>query len=135
MSFPFLSPEWMAAARQLREQYAGTIPALPVEIRMNVVVTDVPDAAAPVHLHLDTTGGSLGLDEGHVDGPDLTITTDWSTAKALFVERDQAAVMQAFLGGQLKIQGDLMKLMAMQANMPTDDTSRELADAIEGITA
>ena len=37
------------------------------------------------------------MDHGHLDDADVTVTTDYETAKALFVEQDAAAGMQAFM--------------------------------------
>ena len=62
------------------------------------------------------------------------MTTDYETAKALFVEQDAAAGMQAFMTGKITVQGDMMKLMAMQTAMPTDEASRQIADEIKAIT-
>jgi putative sterol carrier protein len=42
-------------------------------------------------------------------------------AKALFVRRDQQAAMQAFMSGQIKVQGDMTKLMAMSSTVPTPE--------------
>ena len=54
------------------------------------------------------------MELGALDTPDLTITTDWETARKIFVDQDQAAGMQAFMAGKIKVQGDMMKMMAMQ---------------------
>jgi hypothetical protein len=43
--------------------------------------------------------------------------------------------MQAFMQGRIRVQGDMMKLMAMQAAMPANDASEQVADEIAGITA
>ena len=56
--------------------------------------------------------------------PDLTLTTDYDTAKKIFVDQDQAAGMQAFMAGKIKVQGDMMKMMAMQTAMPQDETAK-----------
>ena len=66
--------------------------------------------------------------------PDATITTDYVTAKALFVDGDQAVAMQAFMAGKIKVQGDMMKIMAMQTAMPQDELSKQIADEIKAIT-
>lgn len=42
--------------------------------------------------------------------------------------------MQAFLGGQLRIQGDLMKMMALQQAASTDAESTAMAHEIVAIT-
>jgi putative sterol carrier protein len=36
-------------------------------------------------------------------------------AKDMFVKGDQSAAMQAFMSGQIKVEGDMTKLMAMQS--------------------
>ena len=40
---------------------------------------------------------------------------EYATARAAFVSQDQAAVMQAFMSGKVKVEGDMAKLLAMQA--------------------
>ena len=67
--------------------------------------------------------------------PDLTMTTDWDTARKIFVEQDQAAGMQAFMAGKIKVQGDMMKMMAMQTSMPNDDIAKQIATEIKDITS
>jgi putative sterol carrier protein len=135
MSYPFLSAEWMDAATAIREKYADQAPAITVSIRMNQVITDLPFDDDDFHLFLDTSSGSLVMEQGELDTPDLTLTTDYDTAKAIFVDQDQAAGMQAFMAGKIKVQGDMMKMMAMQTSMPNDDVTRQIADEIKGITA
>jgi len=55
------------------------------------------------------------------------------TAKALLVEGDPQAGMQAFMAGKIKVDGDMSKLMALQAT-PPDPTSQEIASRIRSIT-
>lgn len=135
MSHPFLSPEWFIAVHEIRERYADRSAPVNAPLRMNVHVAGAPFTDEPVLMRMDTTAGSLEIAEGLLDDPDLTLTTDWDTARALFVDQDQAAVMQAFMSGQLKIQGDLMRLLALQATMPIDDTAIEVTREIKAVTA
>ena len=130
----FLSDEWIAAAHAIREEYAGASATTPPSMRMNVVITDVPFGEGKVDAHIDTTAGELALDVGHLDGADLTVTVDYLTAKSIFVDQDQQATMQAFMGGKIKVQGDMTKLMALQA-APPDATQIEAAGRIADITA
>ena len=134
MPYPFLSPEWMDAAKAIREKYADQAAAINFSIRMNQVITDTP-FDGDVKLYLDTSSGALVMESGELDTPDLTLTTDYDTAKKIFVDQDQAAGMQAFMAGKVKVQGDMMKLMAMQTSMPQDDVTQTIADEIKGITA
>ncbi len=130
----FLSDEWIAAAREIREQYAGKMTTSPPPMKMNVVITEVPFGEGSVDAHIDTTQGEMSLDVGHVEAPDLTVTVDYGTAKALFIDQDQQASMQAFMAGKIRVQGDMTKMMAMQAT-PPDQTQVEMASKIADITA
>lgn len=134
-AYPFLSPDWMNAARTLRETLPRPDTAPPVAVRMNLVVTDTP-FDADVQGHVDTTDGEVIIEDGHLDGPDLTVTVDYETARAIFIDQDAAAAMQAFMGGRIKVDGDLTKMLAMQASTAAPDANAQaLADALRDITA
>ena len=117
---PFLSDAWIENARALRSEFADQIPAPPIAVRMNVVVTDIhhrdDDELAG---HIDSSDGDIIIEKGHLDDPELTVTVDYGTAKAAFVARDPQAVMQAFFAGKILVEGDVSRLMALQAEPPT----------------
>ena len=130
---PFLSDAWIEAAREVRESFADRLPAPVADVSVNLVVTDGPDGAT-VEAHLDTHSGALDVDLGHVDAPDATITVDHDTARVLLVSRDPAAAMQAFMSGRIQVEGDVIRVMALQAG-PTDlELAEEIASALEAIT-
>jgi len=131
---PFLSDAWIAAARSIREEH-DEAPPVAVEIRMNQVITDVPFGEGTVHSYMDTSSGALVLELGELDDPDVTITTDYLTAKAIFVDQDPAVAMQAFMSGKIRVQGDMMKLLALQTVAPSDPGARDVAEKIRTITA
>jgi hypothetical protein len=131
---PFLSDAWIAAARAIREEHDEAQPVT-VEIKMNQVVTDVPFGEGTVHSYMDTSSGALVLELGELDDADVTITTDYLTAKAIFVDQDPAVAMQAFMSGKIRVQGDMMKLMALQTVAPSDPAARDVAEKIRAITA
>ena len=134
MSHPFLAQEWMDAARAIREQYADEVPDVDADLRINVAVTDVPFDDDVVNAYLDTTSGAVVMELGALEEPDVTVTTDYPTAQALFVDQDPAIAMQAFMNGKIKVQGDMMKLMAMQTSMPSNEFSEKIAQEIKDIT-
>ena len=134
MSYQFLSDEWLAATTAIREKYADQSSAINISVRMNQVITDVPFGDSDVNLYLDTSSGSLVMESGALETPDLTLTTDYDTARKIFVDQDQAAGMQAFMAGKIKVQGDMMKMMAMQTGMPQDDIAKTIAGEIKEIT-
>jgi putative sterol carrier protein len=98
---------------------------------MNLVITEVPFGEGSVDAHMDTTSGALQLELGHLDAPDVTATLDYDTAKAMMVDANPQAAMQAFMAGKIKLQGDMTKAMAMQSG-PVDP---ELTQRIQEITA
>ncbi len=138
MSHEFLSPAWMEAAREIREKYADQAAKVTTSIRMNQVITEVPETVngeLTLKTFMDTSSGTVVMDLGELEAADLTVTTDYATAYKLFVEQDQAAGMQAFMAGKIKVQGDMMKMMAMQTSMPNDEIAKTIAQEIKDITA
>jgi putative sterol carrier protein len=130
----FLTPEWMDAARGIREKYADQAPAVPHKIRMNQVITDVPfDETGQVRLFMDTSEGQVHMELGELENADVTVTTDYETARKIFVDQDPQAGMQAFMSGKIKVQGDMTKLMMMQSTAP-DATALAIAQEIKAIT-
>jgi hypothetical protein len=132
-SYHFLSPEWIEAARQVRDEYADRLPAAPLSIRANVVVTEAPFDGGPVRAYLDTSAGALTLDLGALDQPELTIKIDYVTARRIFVDRDQNAAMEAFFSGRIVVEGDITKVLALQGQS-ADPVAEEIADRIAGFT-
>ena len=63
MAHEFLSTEWLNAAQEIRESLGDVGPA-PVELVMNLNVTEVPFAPAGLKANLDTRVGPLALEEG-----------------------------------------------------------------------
>jgi len=118
---PFLSDAWIENARRLREEFDEQIPEPPMADKMNVIVTDIGHRNdGQLDGHIDTSGGEVIIENGHLDEPELTVTVDYSTAKAAFVTRDPQAVMQAFFAGKILVEGDVSRLMALQAEQPNE---------------
>jgi putative sterol carrier protein len=135
-SYPFLSDEWLEEARKIRAEYEGKTPPVAHSVRMNLVVTAVPFSEDDILAHMDTSGGELVLDEGHLENHDLKVTVDYDTAKAILVDGNPQAGMQAFMAGKVRVEGDMAKLMALQATPAANDpTATELADRLRAITA
>ena len=133
MPHKFLSEEWMDEAKKIREEFAGKGTPPAHAVRMNQIITEVPFGEGTINAYMDTSGGSLDMEIGHLENPDLTVTIDYETAKAIFVEGNPQAGMQAFMAGKIKVQGDMTKLMAMQSGAP-DPTAQEVAARIKEIT-
>jgi hypothetical protein len=135
LSHQFLSDDWIEAARDIRRRWEDRVPAVEVLVRINVVATKVPFGEGTVHAHIDSSSGRLEMELGLLDAADLTVTTDYDTARQLFVAQDPAASMQAFMSGKIKVEGDITKLMLMQTSVPQTDDAMQVAEEIRRITA
>jgi len=131
----FLSDDWMEAVKAVRDKYADQAPPVPYKIRMNQVISGAPfNDGADIHIYMDTSDGTMTLDKGELEDPEVTVSTDWETARKIFVDQDQAAGMQAFMSGKIKVQGDMTKLMMMNA-VPPDEVAKSVAAEIKEMTA
>jgi hypothetical protein len=128
MTYAFLSDAWftkvdalVAAAGDLQ------IPPAMAAAELNITVTS-PDGDVPLHLQ-------NGLfTRGHQPGATTKLTLSADVARKIFVDGDAAAGVQAFLGGQIQVEGDLTKLVAMQTVEPSEP-QRRLTLQIAAITA
>jgi len=130
-TYPFLSDEWFVAVRAIVEAREFEIPPH-AELSMNLVVTDTP-FGEDRQLHVGARDGKGDWGSGHVADADLTLTTDYVTAKDIFMSGNPQAGMQAFMEGKVKLQGDLTKLMAAQV-AGTGPGAPGLAEELSAIT-
>jgi hypothetical protein len=123
MGHEFLSPEWIAEVKAVRDEYAPQMPDIGVPaLRVNLLVTGAPETVAAdgvVHAHADTGGPTLALDEGSLDDPDLTVTVDYNTAYDLLVSQKPNAALGAFLSGRIRLAGDIERLATQTGFDPT----------------
>jgi SCP-2 sterol transfer family len=128
---PFLSDEWISAVESLVAQHEGDAGGPQGNVLVNLVVTDTP-FGADRQFHMGTAEGKPVMGGGHLDGADVTLTTDYATAKEVFVANNAQAGMQAFMAGKVKVQGDMTKLMMSQG---TGTGNPALQQAVQDVTA
>jgi hypothetical protein len=104
---------------------------------------EIPEAMKAVEVNVTVTGpqGDTALflkdglfNRGHQSGAPTSLTLSRDLARKIFVEADAAAGIQAFLTGEIKVEGDLAKLVAMQTVEPSAPQKR-LTQQIAAITA
>lgn len=129
MAHVFLSEPWFAAVRALHEE-APDPPTAMKDLQLNVVVKGGPDGDREVHID----GGHF--EEGLGDSPTM-VTVPYDVAKALFVNGEPQAAMQAFMSGQISVTGDMSKLMALQAGAMGTPGPEQAAfqDKLKALTA
>jgi hypothetical protein len=113
---PFLSDAWFAEVRRLHDAAGGAAPE-GAEIQMNLMITATP-FDGDLAMHMSAAGGLADWGKGHLDDADVTLTLSYDTAKAIFVDGNPQAAIEAFMAGRIIVQGDITKLMAMQASGP-----------------
>lgn len=109
MAYAFLSQEWLDAVRKLRDEAGDVGMGGMGDLVLNIKVEGAPDGDKEFHLNQGN------FEDGFVDDAPTKITVPYDVAKQLFVEGNQQAAMQAFMSGQIKIEGDMTKLMALQS--------------------
>jgi hypothetical protein len=136
MSYPFLSPEWISAAQEIRSEYQDRVEAPALELSANVVITDAPFDDSEIRGYVDSSPGGLSVELGELDEPEIVITLPYEVAHTLFVGRKAEAVMEAFLRGRILVEGDVSKILQLQvsADAKDDPLAREVAARIDAIT-
>lgn len=123
----FLSTEWFTKVSELRSA-AGPM-ELPAQIQdsvINVTLTDLDDGKK-IHI----AAGEFV--EEHNDSAEVTIGLTTDLLRKLFLEMDTQAGMQAFFAGEIKVEGDVSKLMELQSYQP-DEKQKALLDQIIAVT-
>lgn len=130
----FLTSEWLADARAIRaELRSEASPDVDVAVRANLIVIEVPFGGGTINAHMDTTSGEVQVDLEHVVEPDATVTMDYPTARSFVVDQDPQVLMDSFMAGRLRIQGDMTKLLAAAAaGAPTTEEEVEAATRLSG---
>ena len=128
MPFEFLSDEWFAEVEKLTEGAAEAAPGAG-DLVLNLTIVEGPSGDK----ELNMSGGKFG--QGHVADAPTKLTVPYDVAKAMFVDGDQQAPMQAFMSGKIKVEGDMSKLMAMQGGAGPTPEQAEIAAKIKEITA
>lgn len=128
MAFAFLSDPWFDKVDELVAQAGDLdIPAAMKDLEVNVTIKT---AAGEVPVFLKD-----GLfKRGHQAGVTTSLTLPDTVARKIFVEGDVSAGIQAFLTGEIQVEGDLAKVVAMQTVEPSAK-QQELTRRVAAITA
>ena len=130
---PFLADAWFEAVEGIVGEHSdGAAPG--PNLLVNMVITDTP-FDADRQFHMGSQDGNALFASGHRDGADVTLTTDYATAKDLFVSGNPQAGMQAFMAGKVKVTGDMTKLMMAGQGGGAPGGSPQLQEAIQAVTS
>ncbi|PQA48925.1 SCP2 sterol-binding domain-containing protein [Amnimonas aquatica] len=125
----FLSQEWFAKVDELTAAAGDlNIPSSVAGLVLNVTVNGAPEGSVDLALN----GGKF--ERGHNAGAATKLTLPADLLRKIFLEGDAAAGMQGFMTGQIKVEGDMSKLMTLQSARPSD-AQKALFKQILALTA
>ncbi len=128
MAFAFLSDPWFDKVEELVAQAGDLeIPAAMKDLEVNVTVK-AASGDVPVFLKDGI------FKRGHQPGVTTSLTLPDAVARKIFVEGDVSAGIQAFLTGEIQVEGDLAKVVAMQTVEPSAK-QQELTRRVAAITS
>lgn len=127
VKYDFLSDEWFTKVDELIAK-AGDL-KIPSEMKAVEVNITVVSANGDKQIYLKD-----GLfSPGHQPTATTKLTLSEDLARKIFIEADAAAGVQAFLAGEMQVEGDIAKLVAMQTVEPSDP-QKKLTQDIAAIT-
>jgi hypothetical protein len=128
MPHVFLSDDWFEAVEGLRDEAPEPSPTMK-DLTLNIVVAGGPDGDREIHM----TAGQF--ERGLADDAPTKVTVPYDVAKSMFIDGNQQAAMQAFMAGQIRVEGDMTKIMAMQAGGPPTAEQQAFQAKLKDLTA
>ena len=129
MAHAFLSDAWFQEASRIRDEINPPVPEAIKHIVVNLLVKNGPNGDVEARIE----GGKF--EKGLAPNAPTKLTVPYDVAKAMFISGDQQASMQAFMTGQIQVEGDMGVLMQMQMAGPPSAEALKLQERVKGITA
>lgn len=111
MGVKFLSDDHMAAATaalNANDAFVNSIANINMGLQFHV--NEGP--SGDIHFYLSVADGSAEMEKGELDGADVSISSDFETATALF--NGELNTQMAFMTGKIKVAGNMAVLMMNQ---------------------
>jgi hypothetical protein len=124
----FLSDGWFAEAEKIQAEINPPVPPAIKDLKINMQVTGAPNG--DVSFRMDN-GRML---KGHAADAPTKLVVPFDVAKAMLVDQNQQAAMNAFMSGQIRVEGDMAKLMQMQMAGPPSPEAQKVSQLIKEMT-
>lgn len=128
MTQEFLSDGWFGEVERIQNEVDVPVPAAIKDLKINMQVTGAP--SGDIAFRMD----SGRLCRGHAADAPTKLVIPFATAKAMLIDQNQQAVMQAFMSGQIRVEGDMAKLMQMQMAGPPSPEAQKVTQRIKEMT-
>ena len=129
MGHEFLSKSWFDEAGKIFEEISPPVPDVLKDLVINFRIKGGPSGDVEARM----AGGRLV--PGFGEGAPTTVNVPYDVARKMMVEQDQNAAMQAFMSGQIQVEGDMSRIMAMQAAGPPSAESQKVSERIRQMTS
>jgi len=124
----FLSDGWFSQTDKIQNEVNPPVPAAIKDLKINMQVTGAPSGDVSFRMEAGK------LVKGHAADAPTKLIIPFATAKAMLIDQNQQAVMQAFMSGQIRVEGDMAKLMQMQMAGPPSPEAQKVSQLIKEMT-
>jgi hypothetical protein len=129
MPHTFLSSDWFSEVDKIIAEVNPPVPDAIKDLVINFRVKGAPQGDVEARMEAGRFLSGFG------SNAPTTINLPFDVARKMIVENDQNAAMQAFMSGQIQVEGDMTRLMAMQAAGPPSAESLTVGERIRSMTA
>ncbi len=110
MPHEFLSGDWIAEVARIREEN-GPQNMIGAGAKLNMTVTGGPQGTYEVSIDDGVYA------DGHIADAATSLTVPYEVARQVFVQGAPMAAMQAFMAGQVQLDGDQSQLLNLQNSL------------------
>ena len=128
MAQEFLSEGWFGEVERIQNEVNPPVPPAIKDLKINMQVTGAPSGDISFRMEAGR------LVKGHAADAPTKLVIPFATAKAMLIDQNQQAVMQAFMSGQIRVEGDMAKLMQMQMAGPPSPEATKVSQLIKELT-
>jgi len=125
----FLSDGWFTQTEKIQNEVNPPVPPAIKDLKINMQVTGAPSGDVSFRMEAGK------LVKGHAADAPTKLIIPFATAKAMLIDQNQQAVMQAFMSGQIRVEGDMAKLMQMQMAGPPSPEAQKVSQLIKEMTS
>jgi len=128
MAETFLSDGWFTQADKIQNDVNAPVPPAIKDLKINMQVTGGPSGEVAFRMEAGR------LVKGHAADAPTKLVIPFDTARAMLIDQNQQAVMSAFMSGQIRVEGDMAKLMQMQMAGPPSPEATKVSQLIKELT-
>ena len=128
MAEVFLSDGWFSQTEKIQNEVNPPVPPAIKDLKINMQVTGGPSGEVAFRMEAGR------LVKGHAADAPTKLVIPFDTARAMLIDQNQQAVMSAFMSGQIRVEGDMAKLMQMQMAGPPSPEAQKVSQLLKEMT-